>query len=171
MMKSARNLKSLSQLWSEFLTENQRFYTRMVIACKTGPASAWWGAIMKERNADPLLQYLHQARHADEHGIADITEVRPGGIGLTFKPGTVIKRLHMGNAGIAMDRESASNVKVEFFPTDLDLVTVVNRGVSYAPPTQHLGSPIQKVNPISVASLAIEYLSKVRSYAEQNYRS
>ncbi len=170
-MNVARDLRSLSSLWSEYLTEVQRFYTRMVIACKQGPSSAWWGSIKSARNSDPLLQYLHQARHADEHGISEITEAEPGSILIDGRDGTLsLRNLSMKDGRLSFEADRPHNVEVTFEPARLHLIPVYNRGKCYDPPTRHLDKDIADGGPLSVASLAIEYLEGVRDHAEKTYR-
>jgi hypothetical protein len=100
-----------------------------------------------------------------------MTEPKEGGLSINPREGTTlfVKQMIIKGGNIYMDPETAANVKIEFVPDRLNLVTVSNRGVSYPPPARHLGTDIPEVTPITAAALVLDYLSKVRDHAQANY--
>jgi hypothetical protein len=68
-MSTANQINMLAQLWEEFLTLQQQVFLRLKKAFECGPSKYWSDQLQFERRTDPMLQYVEQARHANEHGI------------------------------------------------------------------------------------------------------
>jgi hypothetical protein len=169
-MRNAKTVDELAILWEEFLAEQHRVYIRLKKATEQiKGGKSWFEAIEVAQRSDELLQYVFQARGANEHGIENITAKEDGGWRLKPKSGNSIHVKHMEVRGspegtsILMDHETGNQVIVEFFPAQVRLIPVDSRGATYNPPTQHLGSPILDATPIMIAELAIAFLeSKIR---------
>ena len=69
-MQAATHLNELADCWSDFLTEVQRVYTRLIKATEHGSSKGWSDQVKHARKTDELLSYVHHARNADEHGSA-----------------------------------------------------------------------------------------------------
>jgi hypothetical protein len=167
-MKAATNLNDLADRWSEFLTEVQRFYTRLMKATEHGPSKGWFDQVKNLRKTDPLLRYVHHARNADEHGIERITaRVRTLTIG---DPGeyAAIEHLEIGTDG-QIKTLKVTQGTVRWHPEQVIFVAVVDRGETYQPPMAHLGNPICSESLISVAELAIQYLDSLISEASEKF--
>lgn len=100
------------------------------------------------RRRDSLLKYLCQARNSEEHSIEVIVEeqgpkIRAEGVGTT----TI--RIHL------------------VAPPGYYLKAVSNRGVTYQPPTDHLGSTISNLGPIHVANLGLKFYIEAWNEAMQ----
>lgn len=160
------NLDAAARLWSEFLVEHQRWFTRMQQAMERGPSSAWFGSLKGRRKSDSLLQYLHQARHADEHGLERITGTEPGGILIGGGPGfSHINRLEIRNGIITHlsgSQDSGRPIQVRFAEAHLRLNQVINCGVTYDPPI----CPARGI-PYSVIRAAREGLDAMRIASEE----
>src|SRR5258705_7260992 len=77
-IRQAKTLREITDLWSGFLTDIQRSYTKLRIACRSGPSKGWCDNVFHTRNADDLLNYVLHARNADEHGVAKIPSLSAG---------------------------------------------------------------------------------------------
>jgi hypothetical protein len=123
--------------WSEFLVEHQRWFTRMQQALERGPSAAWCGTLKGRRKSDPLLLYLHQARHADEHGLERIADAQPGSVSIGVGGQSVcIERLELENGIIThlTGSQDGGPLTVRVEEAHLKLNEVENRGVTYGPP-------------------------------------
>lgn len=121
--------------WSDFLVHAQRTYDRLGKACKKGPAKGWFDKIVSLRKTDPLLLYMHQARHADEHNGLVAIEV-PSLRVVNAK----IKRLSFDNGKIGPGSEFEGEVEIRHVPR---LIPVVNFERTYNLPDRHLGEEVE----------------------------
>ena len=158
-MAVASNLTDLKDAWSEFLTEMSRFFNMLRNGAAAGPAKGWNDKLWHRRTQDPLMSYLLHARNAEEHGIAGIAGIQPGRVRLKARQGNNLHtRLMFGSGGqIVVDNDTAAKLLVEFVPSAVELLPVVDRGITYQPPTEHLGLPISTADPITVAQLALSF--------------
>lgn len=131
-MESADDLETLQDAWEDFLIYHQRTWNRCSAYYK---GRSFWGSLepkfATQRANDPLLVYVHQARHADEHGIAPSSKTQLGFTSLspgTYTGGTTI----FGGGGYALGAGSTGRVSVH--PASVRAQPVVNRGVEYHPP-------------------------------------
>jgi hypothetical protein len=165
-MSKARTIFEVRDLWSEFLTCSQRFFSRIAAGSESKDA-VWHNVVRSARRKDPLLQYLEQARHADEHGIARIAEGKIGKLEIGG-PGSgsgYVKSVMILNDTLVVENDSA--VTVAFERPGIILNEVVNRGVSYAVPTEHEGKPIEEATPFRLAALGIAYMESVLAGAKR----
>ena len=106
--------------WREALRRIERVYTKTKSAASRengwAPLNSW---VSNLRSTDPLLQYIQQARNADEHSIQSVAR--------DWEPVESIK----GNG--------KGSIVLTVRPWDRSLPPVVNRGVTYNPPRVHLG--------------------------------
>lgn len=136
-LAEAPNFDIAARRWSDFLVEHQRWFTRMQQALERGPSAAWFGTLKGSRKSDPLYQYLHQARHADEHGLERIVDAQPGSVGIGVGGGFVhIERLVIEHGVIThlSGSQNGGPLKVRITEAHLKLNQVENRGVTYTPP-------------------------------------
>jgi hypothetical protein len=74
--------------WTDFLIASHTVYTSLEQGAKDNATSRqWFGSKKRERREDPLLQYVHQARNADEHGLERSYETDVFEMDATFPPG------------------------------------------------------------------------------------
>lgn len=169
-MKNSRLLDATASAWSNFLVASSGVYSKLEQGAKgAGLSEAWFGRKKHERRTDRLLQYIHQARNADEHGIEPITraelaslQVSGGGAyrfdGIVGGDDTNLKITHEGGPP-----------PVVLVGRRMKLTTVKDSryGDSFDPPAEHLGAPISDRSPIGVASLALSYLEGLLAEAAQ----
>jgi hypothetical protein len=153
-IRNARTLPEIADHWSGFLTDIQRAYTKLRIACREGPSKGWCDNVFSLRNTDDLLRYVHQARHADEHGVAKITEEKQGTIGVGPKEGDSLEVDHaqIGRGQIVTGPKMAANARIIVTPGEVCLVPVRNRGAT------HLGEELSSATLLEVAERADRFL-------------
>lgn len=140
---SVGDFSTYEKAWREFLRRTERVWSKTQAAVHTMPG---WKKIESEiaalRKSDPLLQYLVQARNAEEHSIADVTQDWNANL----------KAIQVGN-----------KVHLSWDHWDRPLLPVINRGVTYHPPRQHLGKNIEpllkkgKAETVIVAEFALRF--------------
>lgn len=175
-LRSAKSHQEFSDLWYGFLTAAKNVYTALEQGAKDNPrCRQWYGGIKAVRKADPLLQYLFQARDDEEHGIDVATELLPGSLGLgVTKPGfsnnISIRSFTIDNGRVSFDATSNDGkpILIETTPSRTILKPVTGRGgIIYDPPTSHLGRPLTDNGTIPVAEAAIDYLRSIVLEAER----
>jgi hypothetical protein len=61
--------------WARFLSECGKFLNVLESASSNSPKTRqWYGEVRNKGKSDPLLQYMFQARNAEEHGIEPVTD-------------------------------------------------------------------------------------------------
>ena len=171
-LKQSRDFQQFSHAWSAFLTSTNRIYTKLLMGARPNAKSRQWAGNKKqERKNDPLLQYLHQARNSDEHGIAPVAELIPGSFGIGTAPGhgaVVIKSIVMKNGILTVDAHPPEALQLTLTPPQARLARVFDdrNNIWYEPPSQHLGQPVTGTDPVKVAQLALNYFEGLLTEAE-----
>lgn len=166
-MSVASDIRMLAQLWEEFLTLQQEVFLRLKKAFELGPSKSWSDSLQHERREDAMLQYVEQARHANEHGIEKITETDHSKIAFKPRQGNSInvEYMEIDNTGhttkIVMDPSTAVQISFEFIPGSVKLFKVRNRGVD-----NHI-----TCYTVYIADLTTTYLSNKISEAEALFSS
>ena len=164
-IEAAQTLAEVETAWSDFLTAAGRVFTKLEQGAKSnGKSNAWFGRKKHERRTDPLLQYVHHARNADEHGLAEVTERTAPALALGVGPGawrfdgTVGPEMQMKVTAMGGQVPGKSKF-VEVVPSKVRLVKVIDRGVSYDPPVDPQTK--QTLLPNEVAKLALDYIGRM----------
>ncbi|WP_457660128.1 hypothetical protein [Sinorhizobium medicae] len=133
----------------------------------SGKSQAWFSQKKHERKKDELLRYLHQARHADEHGIAPIASMLPGIMTIRTPEGFPLFSIP-GFLPVNLDPEFEKNSKLTVLhaPPQVALRAVENKGVRYEPPTEHLGTPLTDRSIANIAWLGLKYHGEMVIEAE-----
>ena len=173
------NFETFTDTWYRFLTSAKNIYTVLEQGAKVSAQSRqWFGAKAAERRGDTLLQYLYEARNADEHGLEPISEVTGGDLRISF-PNTgcdftaAVHVAHVNsNFSVApfeiISADHSGGETIDTFQTvkKARLIDVVARGNRVlAPPTTHMGIPITERSPEAIAGLALIYLDSLVSEA------
>lgn len=162
-LRSSRNHSDFEEAWTNFLLAHNAIFTILEQSAKHSPQSRqWYGRKKNERRKDPLLQYLHQARNADEHGIEPITVDVPGSVNVIGDVyGGLIKFDGQGRPAFFMEkRPDGTYPDVVAIEPHARLVAVKDErfGDIFQPPKEHAGSPIEDDSPIGVATLSMNYV-------------
>ena len=165
-MANATDLSDLKTAWESFLFRIERSWERterFVQQLPGGAAQSWLRANAKLRRADPLLQYLKQARNAETHTIASTIESdqiisisdkfgRPFSVKdfkIFINGNTLVLDLNSLDIGI----DWVGNVE----PATPKLQRIFVRGKKYDPPVSHLGNRVESSHPVFVATLGLNF--------------
>jgi len=162
-LTSCKKYQDIRMAWEDFILASGTFYSCLEQGAKVSPKSqSWFGKIKSERKKDNLLQYIHQARNAEEHGIVEISAPRNSFIELKSQ-GAMVELRSDGKGTWEVKHLSG---RVNFPHDEIALLPVYNRGVPYSPPTHHLGTELTSQHPKEISKLAIEYFERVMREAK-----
>jgi hypothetical protein len=165
VVATTNDFPTLEKHWASFLVSAGRVFTKLEQGAKlSSKGKAWWGNQLHQRRTDPLLRYLWHARNADEHTLQRINELQPAQAQVIEPTKEDIEQLER-----AMKKETrpwAPLGMVQWTPEHVVLLPVVDRGVRYEPPKEHLGRPIDNSSPAHIAALALAYLDAMLKQAE-----
>ncbi|CAM5319862.1 hypothetical protein [Eoetvoesiella caeni] len=151
-MQDADQLDDLALAWELFLIFHQRTWNKCE-AHYTG--KRFWGPLLPKystrRKRDPILVYVHQARHVDEHGIQPIARVQHASTVVTNGTLTSGSRI-TGGGEYVIGPGSTATIKV--MPATVLSNPVTNQGRTYDPPTLD-GSTMPPV--LRIAEEAIKF--------------
>ena len=172
-LERCEDVQSFSDTWYTFLTAAKNIYTSLEQGAKTSPQNAqWFGGVKAKRRADPLLQYLFQARDDDEHGLDPVINQEPSSLSIGVPGDGYSSHVRVtGDIGpgksLKVQSLDGKPVLIDFKPERVVLATVTGRGdVKYAPPETHLGEALQDNLPITVARKALDYFASLLAEAE-----
>lgn len=163
-LKKAETYPELKAAWQDAVSRLEKTWTKAKLECAgcVGEPRTLLDTTAATRASDELLIYLSQARHADQHSLESGTswglsmhlEVPPGAsVTLDFEKGTA--------------QAQDGDVKVAVADPVYALIPVVNRGVTFNPPGQHLGNPVKGTDPIAVAKTGFSFYSQLVFDLEQ----
>lgn len=131
-MRVAKQLDDLALAWELFLIFHQRTWNKCEAHYR---GTSFWGPLLPKystrRKQDPILIYVHQARHVDEHGIHPIMhrqEASTNVSGGTLTGGTCI------TGGGEYIVGPGSTATFEIVPATVLSIPVTNKGKTYQPP-------------------------------------
>jgi hypothetical protein len=164
-MKNTTDRRQFHGSWSDFLSASHRTFAKLEQGAKvSGPSKAWFGSKIHERRTDPLLSYIHHARNVDEHGLE-------GSAHPATKRGEPQLHQMIDIAGSGKDMKvSARPFIMQNILADTRsarLFPVTDRGVTYNPPTEHMGRQIENLSAIGITELAVAYLRVMVGQANQ----
>ena len=114
-------------------------------------ALPWYGTIIRTRREDPLLQYIRQARDAENHGdttLSQDTVVQRATPNVRLLITAEALATGMGNSGALMD-----------LPV-LSLLPVKTRSGIYMPPKRHFDQDIHRSIEV-VAEATLAYINQI----------
>ncbi|MGZ5621899.1 MAG: hypothetical protein ACXWFG_13645 [Methylobacter sp.] len=159
-MIASKNLEEYEEHWAKFLHDLDRGWNKLVLVLSdNNEFKNVVDSIRAKRRDDPLLAYLMQARNCNEHTIYEITERVYGGSTrlIAGSGGAVIHRGTITGGKFPTDLVYSGNLKIEFSISFLNVVAVKNRGVTYEPPSSHIGTPITTRIPHELAKIGLEF--------------
>lgn len=177
-MEDAKDRIQYEGGWTRLIDSLEEFWTRFFDEGKnTFPAfQPWAGAIDAKRKADPLLAYLYQARHQNQHGR----------IALEWGSGTIsiggdeffgtIKDLQIAvdgtfQAEVNATPGSSAKFKTIHQPGKARLPTIENRKhkQTFSPPSQHLDRALTDASPVAVGRRGITFYEDVLQRAFERF--
>ncbi|MBS0126894.1 hypothetical protein [Thetidibacter halocola] len=168
-MRFAEHNRAFVEAWDDFLQQVSRINEKLKAGSRDDPQSKkWYEKLAKTRQEDKLLQYLHQARNAEHHGLENSIDE---GFGIWAYGKGEFSGFVDGNGKFHVTEfkpeTPGAEIEVKY---SQNLKKVVNRGVSYELPASHLGKPLDDVSPIALAELAIVYYRGVLHEAKSLVR-
>ncbi|OEZ49268.1 hypothetical protein JAB1_24580 [Janthinobacterium sp. MP5059B] len=165
-MASTTNLEDLKSAWEIYLFRIERAWERAERAIRVVPgkeAQSWLSANSKLRRADPLLQYLKQARNAETHAVASSVESDKF-ISISDRFG---RPFNLNNVKISVEEQTLV-IDLDSYDIGLDwtaksgcadpkLQRICCRGTWYEPPRRHLGNIIEDEHPVAIAALGLNF--------------
>jgi hypothetical protein len=142
----------MRRAWQEFIDRLEKAWNKFKLECDQVNNRAALDAASDLRKTDPLLQYLKQARHADQHTLQPSTMYGVG-VEICLPPGAEVHLDFLKGTASA----KGGDVMLRTAKPVYCLLPVTNRGVTFQPPTEHLGRPLTDATPAAVARLALEF--------------
>jgi len=169
-------LRRFSRDWFDFLASLDSIMEILRAGGRGNPKSRQWvGSRENARAKDPLMQYLHQARNCDTHGLDEpagpmfgddeITGFTPISVGLRSLDGVLTH--HDMMAPVLKISETSAKVG-DTVEVCFKLRKVVDDrfGTEFEVPGEHMGAPLADISPIAVAKLGLAYYEKLLSDAK-----
>jgi hypothetical protein len=167
-MEQAIAFSTLDESWSNFLVAAKLVFAKLGAGAKGDPTSEGWFARVKgDQRSDPLLRFLYQARNAEEHGLDrsiehayDIRVVEGVRIevDVTSEP----------NGDLTFRNAHDSRQIIRFALKGTPKTIIDGRSLQvFAPPTEHLGSPMTDPSIFGIAHTAVAYLERLVGDARQ----
>jgi hypothetical protein len=161
-MKESKNFSEFENAWKDFLTTLEKVWIKTERVCQEvrNKFQPWQGYYKKIRRKDLLLRYLKHARNADHHTIQEGIKHTPGRT--TFNPAHGnswhIDKLVITN-GKVTEYSGDKPMRVEHYPSKIELLKVEDSGNWYKPPKKHNGEriPLKNRNPISISELGLKF--------------
>jgi hypothetical protein len=151
--------------WKEFIGRLTRFWNKTLSAVNGDPRftnSPTVKRVNTARKKDELIQYLMQARHADEHRHEEVTSVMPEGFVNISADGRVWARnpkITIG--GVTMDVPPAPGFTRKKVSAELRLNKARNKDQVYEVPRTHLGQDIALASLTTCAELGLAFYESV----------
>jgi hypothetical protein len=167
-MRDTDDVNRRAEHWIELLHAIERVWSKSVAHFKKSPKwDAWHGKYLNLRRSDPLLSYLVNARGAEEHSDEQVVEPVLGSVGMKFPSGRgFVKEMVIRGGRVVNYDGDPMNVYVKH--ASLKKLPVVNRGKTYAPPTEHLGKPLSN-DEVDVATAAVAWYATFLTDAEAKF--
>ncbi|MGI4846155.1 MAG: hypothetical protein ACRYF7_22935 [Janthinobacterium lividum] len=169
-MRESASVPEVEDQWKEFLHRIERVWTKSMNHFGKSPKwPSWHGKYVQLRRKDQLLSYLINARGADEHTVAEITEKKSPT--LVFSIGAGGDTAFINELGFNADGtpvvDFVGDGEVEYTPGKVKALPVSNRGVKYEAPTIHLSRPIDPENLIDIAEQGLAFYADFLKAAEE----
>ena len=177
---NAHNSAELKSAWSDFLIFSGSLIHALDAGAQHTPqARQWYGGLMRETRRDPLLFYMYHARNAEEHAVGSPAHYKAPAVFGAVNPETgeaehlddVISetRTDLGNGMTNImttfrpsERQTGWDASIGPIDGTLKLAEVSDRNKQvFAPPTEHLGKKLNRLDPLSLGQLYLDYLASV----------
>lgn len=143
----ADNHEQAAAGWSRFLNGSQKVYNKLCAGAKGHPESfSWMQRQLDIRKTDQGLAYVHQARHAEEHGLEE---------GATEQP---TRPFYMDVGEVEYH---GRKFPVTLMPRGSYLGPITNRGVTYYPPALEDGPELGRTPLLWLAERTAEQIGEM----------
>lgn len=157
-MENSIDLETYEKNWKDFLT--YRAFNKIKALSKTDSKyQKYLNYIGHAKKNDPLLIYISQARHSNEHTVREIVKKEhestsiSGGVG-----GGSIHRGTISGDGKINSLETTGNIIIKFSSSKLIVIPVIDRGGKiYAIPANHQEKILNTKIPHELAKISLDY--------------
>lgn len=165
-LETVRTIEDTRTAWAHFLIAANGVYSKLEQAAKGNSQSEQWFARKNaERKNDELMQYLHQARNAEEHSIEG-SDAAHAPYATAENQWTHVVKNGMDGEGIVATVEAGKKLALKMNGAGMHLLPVKNRGRVYDVPKSHLGVTFTKNTVGEIARLTENYLANLIIEAE-----
>lgn len=160
-LETVKTIDQTRTAWSNFLIAANGIYSKLEQAAKGNPkAEQWFAGKNADRKKDELLQYLHQARNADEHSIEG-SDAAHSIYATADNQWTHVVKDGKDGQGIEVRVEPGKKLALKMNGPGMHLLPVKNRGRVYAVPKSHLGVTFTHNTVGEIARLTEKYLTNL----------
>src|SRR5262245_43084477 len=172
-MRVTQSLDEFVTEWQTFIERLEKVWVKVERECQPFRTKfePWQGTFKATRKSDPLLRYLYQSRHGDQHTVQIVMGVIVPVMSLTLPP--------LGSAARKLDQEKGTltitagdndiQYKVLQPQPRLFLVPITNQGNQYEPAKEHLGVPFDGTDPILAAENGLAFYQNFLQQAEAKF--
>jgi len=172
-MRSEKTYEAFAGDWQTFVDRLEKAWVKAERKCQSFRIQfePWQATYKVQRAIDPLLQYLNQSRHADQHSVQVLTGFPMARLILELPP--------LSSAHLQVDDENGTvkitaggkdiKYSIEPVPERFYLFPITNWGQTYNPPQTHLGTPLDGTNPLFVAEKGLAYYQGFLQKAETKF--
>jgi hypothetical protein len=168
-MHQAKTLEDYAISWRSFLDRIEKAWKKAERECQPfrNRFEPWQGKFAALRKSDELVRYLFQARNADQHTIQPTTVEMLGLLQLEIPPlGTVELQLDQEKQTLKIIGACTFSVKP---CRSYLLLPIQNKGVTYQPPTEHLGEKLPRNDSFFVAEKGLAFYDDFVAQAEAKF--
>ncbi len=154
--------------WSDFLSHLDAIYNCLGQSLGgQSESKIFFDRMIRDRKQDQTLNYFWHARNSDNHGIEKPAEFREGQLKVGGGDPNHNSRVHSvsfstvpGEEFLSVTPMDDKPVRLEILPPRYDLLPVVDRGVTYQPPTVHQGRRFETDSAIEIGGFALAYFRR-----------
>jgi hypothetical protein len=168
-MRAAKDLEEFAVAWRSFLDQLEKVWVKVERECQPfrNRCQPWQGVAPSLRRKDELLRYLHQARNADHHSIQPTTQEIIAELQLTIPPLGAVQ-IHFDKEKLTLTINGECHSLVTRGPRYL-LLPVTNQGMTFAPPTEHLGQKLPLNDAVLVAAMGLAFYEDYVAQVEAEF--
>jgi hypothetical protein len=160
-LKASNDFLSIETHWEAFLDNANKVFTRLEQAANaTTKGKAWWGSQVYEWKKDSLLRYIRQARDATQHSIQETAQPNPGqATPIADASPEELAEVHKEAQKVGLPYAVLGGFEVVW--PHIEVLDVVNKGVTFPRPIEHLGKPMTATTPAEIGDLTLVHLEKM----------
>lgn len=161
-MKASRDLEDAERNWNGYLNHIEQVFEKVKKACSTTCKKypSFISPINAQRNNDPLLVYLKQARNVLHHGLSEAAEKDPTHYEHVVDGGNMAIHRMVIKDSMVVDYDGNTPIRTYLVPEKIIVTDVENRSKRYYVPTNHLGTPINTRDPIELGEHGLAYYER-----------
>ena len=154
-VRTEREFHIALEHWEDFLGHSVRCANKLRAAFPKGHHLL--RDMKNVQDAEPTVTYLFQARHANEHTLAEIAQPSPGFLAINSTDGDlVVERLTIGPD--LLNAVASKNARFTVQHPGIELLPITNRGDLYHPPEEQSGPLAERIHAQDAGMTLIAFL-------------